>query len=396
MRTSSLWSTAVIAALAAGTATTYVACSASNENAAGGGGLGGTTSSGGMGGSTGTGGELTGGFTSGGGTPTGVDGGCGYAVYPTEREPGVLLLVFDQSCSMRECADGSTVDCNQCPTPSKWELARDAMQTVLTTLPDELRMGLILYPDGGAMGCAVAAGPHVAPDELSTTRQPILNEFNITPDGGGTPTLPALELAYATLSQLNDAGNKAALLVTDGEWNCGGLNLSDLIFAAAEQAYTQNGFETYVVGIQDASPLLSHLAHVGGTDRVAGCNPDYPSLQFPFVEGCANDPATCCNYTVGTNVTVELVAALEQVASQLLTNCIFPVPKGDDPSQFDPGLVNVYVDGEIVPPDPNEGWTYTDGNADYIEIHGDLCEQLLNGEADSVEIELGCPTIPPT
>ena len=110
---------------------------------------------------------------------------------------------------------------------------------------------------------------------------------------------------------------------------------------------------------------------------------------------CESDPDTCCNYTIGQNVIAELIAALEQIASQLLDSCIFPVPKGDDPSQFDPDLVNVFVDGELVYPDDQQGWSYTQGGTDFIEIHGDLCDQLLDGDKDEVVIQLGCPTVPP-
>lgn len=376
--------TVLLVVLAAGM---YGACSAGDDGGGAGGqaaGPGGTGGIGAMGGDT-----HVGGFNSGGGS-AGSGGDCGYALYPTEREPGVLLLVFDQSCSMVECPDGSTVDCNACPGPSKWELASQALTTVLNDLPDELRMGLILYPDGGILGCAVASAPHVAPGPLSSTRAPILAEFNITPDGGGTPTLGGLQLGYQTLADINDSGNKAVLLVTDGAWNCGNpLPPTNEIFAAADAAYQNNGFETYVVGIQEPSGLLSHLAHLGGTDRVPGCNFE------PLFSTCESAPDTCCNYTVGVSVTQELIDALEDVASQMLTNCIFAVPKGSDPSQFDPDQVNVYVDGVLVYPDDQQGWSYTGGGTDFIEIHGDLCDQLLSGEKESVEIQLGCPTVPP-
>ena len=377
-------------------AATHGACSAGGgADGDGGAGASSSSGSGGSHSSSGTGGEtLVGGFTAGGGS-TGDGGGCGYAEFPTERDPGMLLLVYDQSCSMVECPDGSTEGCAACPTSSKWELAQAGMQAVLQDLPDELRMGLILYPSGGGLGCNVASSPDVAPAPLSSTRQPILDALNITPDGGGTPTFAGLQLGYQTLAQLSDTGNKAVLLVTDGAWNCGGLEVSNMIFDAATLAYDNHGFKTFVVGIQEPSALLSHLAHVGGTDRVVGCNPDYATLQNPLVPTCESSPDTCCNYTIGQDVTTELVAALEAIASQLLDSCVFPVPKGTDPSQFDPSLVNVYVDGELVYPDDQQGWGYLEGGTDFIEIYGALCDELLAGTKDEVVIQLGCPTVPP-
>ncbi|MBW2456934.1 MAG: VWA domain-containing protein [Deltaproteobacteria bacterium] len=373
----------------------HSACSAGDGASSKGG-----TGAGGTGGSSsGDGGALIGGFTGNGGGG-GMGGDCGYAEYSTTLEPGVLLLVYDQSCSMVECPDGSTTECNTCPTPSKWALAEQAMNTVLATLPDELRMGLILYPNGVGLGCQVDSAPHVAVDSLSATRQPILNELNITPGGGGTPTLYALQLAYQTLGQINDNGKKAALLVTDGAWNCppdpfNPMALNDLIFNEATLAHDQFGFDTYVVGIQEPSAYLSHLAHVGGTERLPTCNPDYATIQNPFIPTCEDSQGTCCNYTVGQDVVTELSAALQEIASQLMDTCVFAVPKGDDPNMFDPNMVNVYVDGELVYPDPNEGWSYVGGDTDYIEIHGALCDALLSGDAEEVIIQLGCPTAPP-
>jgi len=377
----------------------HSACSAGDGQSAASGTGGGGDVGGSGGASSGEGAGMVGGFNSGGGSG-GVGGDCGYAEYSTELEPGVLLLVYDQSCSMVECPDGSTNECNACPTPSKWALAEQAMNTVLTSLPDELRMGLILYPNGVGLGCQVDTSPNVPVGPLSTTRQPILSELNITPDGGGTPTLYGLQLAYQTLSQINDNGKKAALLVTDGAWNCppdpfNPLALNDLIFNEATQAHDQLGFDTFVVGIQEPSAYLSHLAHVGGTDRLPNCNPDYATIQQPFIPTCEDSPNTCCNYTVGQDVVTELTQALQDIASQLMDTCVFAVPKGDDPNMFDPNLVNVYVDGELVYPDPNEGWSYVGGETDYIEIHGALCDALLSGDAEEVVIQLGCPTVPP-
>ncbi len=381
--------------LAASAAATHNACSVGDGSGTQDG-----TGGASQGGSGGVGGEpLVGGFTSAGGSG-GTGGDCGYAEYSTTLEPGVLLLVYDQSCSMVECPDGSTVECNACPTPSKWSLAEQAMNTVLTTLPDELRMGLILYPNGVGLGCQVDGAPHVAVGPLSTTRQPILNELNITPDGGGTPTLYALQLAYQTLGQITDNGKKAALLVTDGAWNCppdpfNPFALNDLIFNEATQAHDQLGFDTYVVGIQEPSAYLSHLAHVGGTDRIPSCNYDYATITNPNVSTCEDSQGTCCNYTVGQDVTTELVAALQEIVSQLMDTCVFAVPKGDDPNLFDPNMVNVYIDGVLIYPDGAQGWSYVGGDTDYIEIHGDLCDALLSGEAEEVIIQLGCPTAPP-
>jgi len=323
------------------------------------------------------------------------DSGCGYALIPSEREPGSIMIVYDASCSMDECADGNSDNCEQCSQgESKWKQAKTAMTTVLEELPNDVRMGLVLFPDTTAGGnCAEPSAPKVDIDSLDITRGSILTWVGGTTKGGTTPTQQSLQLAYSVVQQIQGSGRKGVLLVTDGAWNCGSSNKP--IFDNATKNWNDYQIATIVVGIPgSASDTLSHLANVGGTDRIAGCNGglDDPGTLFKD-ESCGSDPSTCCHYVVGSNVQNDLVQALKDIASKFLTSCVFKVPKGNDPSKFDPAFVNVYVDGELVYPDDTEGWSYVGGGTDAVEIHGQLCEQLLTGDKDKVEIMLGCKTV---
>lgn len=321
----------------------------------------------------------------------GADAACGYATIPTEREPGSILLVVDRSASMSR--DPNTDDDPDPGDPSKWDLVYDAMQTVIASLPGEIRMGLLLYPKSGA-GCDVDTSPMVPIGPVSTTGPAIMTGLGGLP-WGDTPTDKALLSAYDHLRGLPGSGNRGAMLITDGAWNCGSNGAT--IYSMVEEAYTKDGITTFAIGIPgSATDSLSHLSHLGGSDRGPGCNPDLFVFDaaHPFQDNsCGSDKSTCCHYIIdGATFQTDLVAALEEIASQFLTSCVFMVPKDADPSKFDPDLVNVYVDGEIIP-QGDDGWSYVGGGTDAIEIHGVTCDELLSGQKDQVEIELGCPTV---
>lgn len=379
----------------------FLACSSAGGGNAPGGGTG-QSGSPGSGGSSittggGSGGEAGTVITTDGGGSGGFDpdSGCGYALIPSEREPGSIMIVYDASCSMDECADGNSSNCEECTQgDSKWKQAKSGMTTVLQELPDDVRMGLVLFPDTTSGGnCAEPSAPKVDIDSLDVTRGSILTWVGGTTKGGTTPTQQSLQLAYGVVQKIQGSGRKGVLLVTDGAWNCGSSNKP--IFDNAAKNWNDYQIATIVVGIPgSASDTLSHLAEIGGTARTPGCNGtlDDPGTLFKD-ESCGSDPSTCCHYVVGTNVQSDLVQALKDIASKFLTSCVFKVPKGNDPSKFDPGFVNVYVDGEVVYPDDTQGWSYVGGGTDAIEIHGQLCDQLLTGDKDKVEIMLGCKTV---
>src|SRR5687767_6279297 len=80
--------------------------------------------------------------------PFDPDNACGISVVPTERVPGHLLLLFDRSGSMDMPPSGES-------GATKWELAVDAINTVIGTVSDELSAGLLLFPTGEGSECDV-------------------------------------------------------------------------------------------------------------------------------------------------------------------------------------------------------------------------------------------------
>lgn len=349
----------------------------------------------GSGGSGGTGVGSTGGAS-----PFDPDAGCGYAKNQTYREPGALLLVVDQSGSMNEDKNGKKPgDQGYDQASSKWPILTTAVNNALAQVPADASVGLLLFPTNiqGEDWCAPDKStnvPQIPVGPLSQTGPAIKSLLSPTKNPGGsvTPLAQALKKGLLYVKDLPVKGTKAVLLVTDGAPSlaCGmdGNETADY----ATNAYAQFGLKTFVIGLDgSAETLLSRTAHGGHTDRMTGCNPNCCS------DLACSDANKCCHYTAaGAGAAQDLAKALSEVAAQAFTSCVFSVPKGSDPSKYDPNLVNVLVtiDGgtqQLVKKDPADGWQYTSTNADQIVITGPLCDEILKKKS-SVEILLGCPT----
>jgi hypothetical protein len=234
--------------------------------------------------------------------------------------------------------------------------------------------------------CKVPATPQIQVAPLTQSGAAIQSRLSTqdpTGPGGVTPLAQALQAGHTYLMGLEGIqGQKAVLLVTDGAPSvlCG--QADNETASIAGEAYTKLGYLTFVIGLDGSAPtLLSQAAKNGNTDRFPGCNPKCGSDLFK------NDLDTCCHYVAeGSQTSSALSKALTEIASKFLSSCVFSVPKGQDPSKFDPGLVNV-----ILKQDGQDGWTYTGGGSDQLEIKGPTCEAILKNPS-KVEILLGCPT----
>lgn len=322
---------------------------------------------------------------------------CGAATVATERVPGRLLLVFDRSISMREDVNGDPPDLE----PSKWSLCERAVRKLMRAPKirvGDLHFGLLLFPTGeGERECAVALGPgvpHVPVGPLSSTQAEIEARLEAGPKGGVTPIVAALAAGYRHLGTLPENGEKGLILVTDGAENCD-RGLRQTMVERAERERDEQGHLTFVVGLGRSSDFLSSLAKAGGTAKnatcEAACEPPIFSTARP----------NCCHYDVESgNFAREFEAALTEIAGRFVDSCVFRLPRGEDPSRFDPNLVNVGVtfEGEsrrVLKQGSNpdeDSWNYSTPEKDAIVIQGPVCEALKTSPAD-VEIVLGCPTV---
>ena len=57
----------------------------------------------------------------------------------------------------------------------------------------------------------------------------------------------------------------------------------------------------------------------------------------------------------------------------------------------DPALVNLFFDGELIPSDPSNGWTFSDSTT--VQVHGAACALLQNGDVLQADVIAGCPIV---
>lgn len=369
--------------------------------------------------------------------------GCGSSAIPTERVPGQLLLVFDRSGSMNSAPSGDVSASN----PSKWDRSRQAINSVLSSVSDELSMGLMLFPPEGGGDCNVNLGagvPHVPVAPLSTSRGQIMSTLSSSSAGSSqTPMFAALRAGYDYLDSLSGPGQRGLVLVTDGAETCENEN-RDMTMQRVADERTGSNYLTYAVGLTSNNNDLSTTAFNGGTPRTDTCLPECTSdlcttdadcpgagtcaeiipgagIRFcscatdadcvapqtctvpPFMifPGTCGGDSNCCHYNASEgNFQTEFEMALADIASRFLDSCVFELPRGTDPSTFDPTQVNVGVTfgsemrqvlGRGMSSDV-DSWDFTDSEQRSIVIQGPICDRLLM-ESATVEIVLGCPTI---
>lgn len=364
---------------------------------------------------------------------------CAASTIPTNSVPGTVLIVFDNSGSMVAPISGNS-------GPTRWQLATAAVRNTVDELPDEVNVGLLIFP---STSCDVEGFLDVPIAPLTTSRAAIyaaLNPNDPPPNSNLTPLTQGIQQAYDLIRDVDDMGGRGVLVVTDGTQTCGfdressgRTGLVTLLSSTTNEAAAMlsEGVRTYVVGLQIQNGFMSQLAQAGGT-ALPGCNPacgEYAPMEClpPFGDcadssrdcdfstgfcGCVRNTdcgsgrscrggecvpddgnELCCSYSVGSaNFQTEFQTALAEITAGFRGDCIFEVPRGT--GDFDPELVNVGItfpgeERQLVPrsADPAmSGWRYADDTQTTLEIGGALCERLRTS-AGTVQIVLGCPTI---
>jgi hypothetical protein len=329
---------------------------------------------------------------------------CGQTFLHEVDNPPNLYFLVDRSSSM-EAPIG-----NQ----SKYRAARKVLGELLTVIGHRVRFGASIFPlktdDTCSPGFEIfppALGGLPACDgSLDPTLASFLSAFGSYAPGGQTPTYAALSKLRPELEGLD--GDTDLVLITDGAPNCSsddtscgadwclpniegyaygqtscspdfnccdpantgaraGENCVDAERTAAEIArLAARHIPTYVVGMPGAEPYASVLnlfAEAGGTARKG-------AVEYYAVTD--EDDLQAAIYAIGTGVAIRCSIELDAAP--------------DDPSQ-----VNVYFDGELVPADPEDGWSWQDATT--IQVNGAACDRLTSGDVIDARAVFGCDTV---
>jgi hypothetical protein len=281
-------------------------------------------------------------------------------------DPPDLLIVLDRSGSMMTPPGINPFG------PSKWQIMKNALSTVLPNREANIRFGLTVFPTDE--DCAVDPGARV-PIDLNNAQE-IIDYLNGTGPGGNTPAHFALEEALAVYQSIpiNPAG-RYVLFATDGIPNCGGnppnvdINTNAETVAAVTDL-ANAGIHTFVLGFGGMFGLDPQVLN---DSAVAGLEPR------------PNGPP----YFYHAEDAQSLQDALDTIAGGIIIpSCSFqltslpPVP--DD--------VAVYFDGVAVPRSPSHtnGWDYHP-DASTITFFGTYCDDLMSGLVNEVTFIYGCP-----
>jgi hypothetical protein len=331
---------------------------------------------------------------------------CGETFLHEIKDPPNLYFVIDRSGSMGDVVADSKL--------TKYQTARAVLAELLRAIGHRVRYGAAVFP---APQNPEECGPgrQVFPATLGALpgcdgeQDPQLTDFMrrlgaLTP-AGATPTAHTLEALRPALEDLD--GKTVVVLVTDGAPNCnldavcdvdectlniegatlgtractpsfnccdatlggpgtGGYCVDSDATEAAIAALYAAGIPSYVIGMPGAEPyaaLLERLAQVGGTAREDG--PGYYAVS-------------------DTN---ELREALYSIGTGLAIRCSIELSE----PPLDRSLVNVYFDGELLPADETDGWSWDDDAR--IVVNGAACDRLRSGGVLDARAVFGCETV---
>lgn len=258
--------------------------------------------------------------------------------------PPDMLVVMDRSSSIGQVVElGSLV--------RRWDVVRDALDSVLAVYQTRANFGLMLVPPPGQYFCD-AGVIDVAPSVQGASQ--LTATLDATEPGGASPTAPSLAnaRAYYAGAPVNPHG-RYVILVSDGQPSCG-IEAANETRKAIEDLHA-DGIDTFVLGYaQDGLvPVLDGFAAAGGTLG------HYPA------------------YTSDT-----LVAALESISTSVTTvSCEYQLSDGPSAAES----LTVTRGGALVPysPDHTDGWDF-DPTTATLTFHGPACDALRDPSVGTV------------
>ena len=296
---------------------------------------------------------------------------CDEQDFDIEPVPVKLMIALDMSGSM------------VIPSVAKYDSAKAAIISMLTTYNSDFYFGFDTYPDTFTSQSCTVDGP-IWFDCDSGNETPITTWLNTHSPvlGSGDPLVRLMDAflntsGYApnfTTSAL--AGDPYLLIVADGDDCCGPLGTyncsADWVPELIDRTSSllAAGIKTIVIGYSENADetALNAVAANGGTSF---------TTYIPAIDQIAME------------------AALDTIAGSIIS-CVFEI--NDVDATADPENVNFYFDGVLVPWDENcedgSGWDWTDTTHTAVEFCPDICAELKAGNVDEVTAIFGCPTVP--
>jgi hypothetical protein len=325
----------------------------------------------------------------------GPDGGvCACADESLLGDPPTLYFLLDRSGSMNDF--------------NKWVTVQLTLEELMIDLGPRAKVGAAVFPDPSLDNCApgvqvfAPARGDAPAGTAGSTDLKFLTLLGSIPASGGTPTAATLQSLAPSIEAI--PGKRYVILATDGGPNCNSSAVctSDMCTENIENepgcppggtpdccldpstggplacldadptiagvaALAQAGVPVYVVGVPGSAPyaaLLDELAMAGGTAR--GSEPQY--------------------YAVDTTDQAALTSAMSKIAGQIAGSCSLPL----DQAPPDATLLNVFLDGKVLPQAGPDGWTLSGST---VTILGASCQEIMTGAVLDVRVEAGCPTV---
>lgn len=292
-------------------------------------------------------------------------GGCGAQEFAIEAVAPNLFISLDRSCSMTGQGGGGK---------TKWVIAVEALNGMLTTFKGKVRWGIGLFPDITGQNCTQDAPQFPVGDNNEAGIQALLTASLVKadkffPDG---PCVTNIDTAIQQASQepaFNDTTRKSyVLLITDG--NQAGCSAAGGDVGTEQQitALSAKGISTFALGFG------------------AGIDPAQMN-KFAVAGGVPNnDPTDPTAKYYKANDTTSLQAALAKIAGSIL-GCSFTL----NSTPPDPSKVFVFFDNVKVTRDPTHqaGWDY-DPTTNQITFYGTDCDKLKAQQVQDVDVVFGC------
>lgn len=291
-------------------------------------------------------------------------GDCASVQVDVQRTTPTLVLLVDQSSSMREDFQGT----------ERWDAVYETLMEpdtgVVAQLQNSVRFGLTLYSSrNGLEGGECPMLTTVAPafqnlDAIEAT-------FAQADPIDETPTGESLAAVAQQLAAFPEEGPKAIVLATDGEPDtCAMPNpqMGQPQSVAAVEAAFEMGIRTFVISVGDevGDGHLQELANVG-----MGREPNSTTLA-PFYKALNSQ---------------ELIRAFDEIVGGFLL-CEFQIDGEVDPSRVCEGAVS--IDGSNLA--CGSEWEV---NGTSLRLMGSACEALGDGQQHVVDAEWPCGVVIP-